>query len=245
LSSNRPPEKKNEPEQRLYAIRVFSQPNGAVAGRGPEGVCRLCGKSVSPGSGVCASCAPSAAAERISKAAERGRIIAHTPTIHARIAETQRRNAAARLNWDPSSQPAWLKEEAYAQRVQPRLATVSISAISTALGVSWPYARDIPFHFDAQKIDFGGRFLRGRGRGGTGRRARNWRLPVSVNPGCGQRPRPPSRQGSRGWLSVAAGAAAPVRCGGHSQLPARPVSGASAGFDHLSEESIAVGISRI
>ncbi len=109
----------------------------------PAGVCRICGKPVSPGSGVCASCAPSAAAERLSKAGERGRIIAHTPTLHARIAETQRRNAAARASWNPSSQPAWLNVEAYVQRVQPLLSTVSISALSTTLGVSWPYARDI------------------------------------------------------------------------------------------------------
>jgi hypothetical protein len=96
-----------------------------------------------PGSGVCASCAPSAAAERISKAGERGRILAQTPTVRARIAETQRRNAAARSNWDPSSQPSWLNEEAYVQRVQPLLAKASTSAISRALGVSWPYARNI------------------------------------------------------------------------------------------------------
>jgi CRISPR-associated endonuclease Cas1 len=109
----------------------------------PQGVCRLCGKPVSPGGGVCASCAPTAAAERLSKAGEAGRIIAHTPEVHARISETHRRIAVAKANWDPLSQPAWLNEEAYMQRIQPRLATVSISAISTALGVSWPYARDI------------------------------------------------------------------------------------------------------
>jgi CRISPR associated protein Cas1 len=109
----------------------------------PEGVCRLCGKPVSLGSCVCASCAPIAAAERISKAGERGRILAQTPTVRARIAETQRRNAAARSSWDPASQPAWLNEEAYVQRIQPLLAKASTSAISRALGVSWPYARNI------------------------------------------------------------------------------------------------------
>jgi CRISPR-associated endonuclease Cas1 len=115
----------------------------AERGVQPQGVCRLCGKPVSPGSGVCASCAPTAAAERLSKVGKYGRKIAHTPEVHARIAETHRRIAAARASWDPASQPAWLNEDVYMQRIQPLLAKASTSAISTAIGVSWPYARDI------------------------------------------------------------------------------------------------------
>ena len=109
----------------------------------PEGVCRLCGKPVSPGSGVCASCVPTASAERLSKAGVAGRIAAHTPAVHARIAAAQRRIATARANWDPASQPAWLTEEAYRLRIQPLLCEIATSAISTKLGVSWMYAKDI------------------------------------------------------------------------------------------------------
>ena len=68
---------------------------------------------------------------------------AHTSEVEARRAETQRRNAAARWSWDPSSQPEWLNEEAYTQRIQPLLAKTTTSAISSALGVSWVYAKYI------------------------------------------------------------------------------------------------------
>jgi len=109
----------------------------------PAGVCRFCGKPVPPDSGCCAACAPKAAAERLSKAGVAGRIAAHTPAVHARISATHRRVAAAKANWDPASQPAWLTEQTYETRIQPALANIATSAISTALGVSWVYAKEI------------------------------------------------------------------------------------------------------
>ena len=66
----------------------------------------------------------------------------HTPHQIPKLV-TQRRHAAAKRAWQTSSLPPWLDEEAYLQKIQPRLAGVTISVISSALGVSNPYAADI------------------------------------------------------------------------------------------------------
>ena len=57
--------------------------------------------------------------------------------------ERDERKAAARLNWRASDQPAWLDEKTYREKIQPRLAGITIPAIATALGISKPYATDI------------------------------------------------------------------------------------------------------
>jgi hypothetical protein len=46
-------------------------------------------------------------------------------------------------NWDPNSKPAWLTEEAYAEKIQPLLAAVRPADIMNAIGVSWLYASQI------------------------------------------------------------------------------------------------------
>jgi hypothetical protein len=45
--------------------------------------------------------------------------------------------------WNPSDLPDWLNEETYSEKIQPRLAEVTVPAISTALGISEPYATAI------------------------------------------------------------------------------------------------------
>jgi hypothetical protein len=42
--------------------------------------------------------------------------------------------------WNPSNQPGWLTEELYCEKIQPRLTGVTVPVISSALGVSEPYA---------------------------------------------------------------------------------------------------------
>ena len=61
----------------------------------------------------------------------------------ARQAEKQRRHAAAKRAWRPSDQPAWLDQQTYLQKIQPRLAGVTIPVIASALGLSQPYAAEI------------------------------------------------------------------------------------------------------
>jgi len=109
----------------------------------PQSVCRMCGKPITPECSYCALCAVTVSREGLREVAQLGRVIAQSPEAQARRAATKRRHDAARRAWRPSSQPAWLDEQTYGQRIQPRLRAVTIPAIAAALGVSEPYAADI------------------------------------------------------------------------------------------------------
>ncbi len=109
----------------------------------PPAVCRTCGAPIRIGRTYCASCAVTISKEGLVKAARLGRVAAQSREARARHAETQLRHAAAKRAWQASSLPPWLDEETYLRRIQPRLAGVTISVISSALGVSNPYAADI------------------------------------------------------------------------------------------------------
>ncbi len=65
------------------------------------------------------------------------------PEAQARRAHTQRLHAAAKRTWKKSEQPTWITEKEYLEQIQPRLAGVTLSVLSTTLGVSEPYAVDI------------------------------------------------------------------------------------------------------
>ncbi|HEX2715673.1 MAG TPA: helix-turn-helix transcriptional regulator, partial [Candidatus Acidoferrales bacterium] len=67
----------------------------------------------------------------------------HTPEARARQAEKQRRHAAELKVWNPSHKPDWLTEETYREKIQPRLAGVTVTAIASTLGISEPYAAEI------------------------------------------------------------------------------------------------------
>jgi CRISPR-associated endonuclease Cas1 len=60
-----------------------------------------------------------------------------------RRAESQRRQAAALKAWNPSDKPDWLDEKTYREKIQPRLAAITVSRILSALDVSEPYATNI------------------------------------------------------------------------------------------------------
>jgi hypothetical protein len=72
-----------------------------------------------------------------------GRASAHSPEAKARRADSKRRHDAARQAWVTSGQPADLDKDTYVQKIQPLLASVTNSAIGSALGVSLYYAADI------------------------------------------------------------------------------------------------------
>ena len=54
-----------------------------------------------------------------------------------------RRHKQAIQSWNPSDLPGWLTREAYVNRIQPALASVTKAQIRSILGVSEPYSSDI------------------------------------------------------------------------------------------------------
>jgi len=103
-------------------------------------LCRGCGKIITPGRSHCAECAVESATERLVEVARLGRQVAHTPKARAKQGSTQRQHRKAQLSWSASSQPEWLTEEVYSQKIQPLLARMSNSAIASLIGVSGGYA---------------------------------------------------------------------------------------------------------
>jgi hypothetical protein len=60
--------------------------------------------------------------------------------VKARISKRISDHAVANTWWDRSSQPEWLNEDCYVQKIQPRLRTIKVREIAEALQVSKPYA---------------------------------------------------------------------------------------------------------
>jgi CRISPR-associated endonuclease Cas1 len=115
-----------------------------IAAPRPPRVCRGCGAPLSRvDHNHCAACGGAVGTEALVKGAERGRVASHTPEAEARRAAALRRNLAAQREWNQTEQPAWLSDQTYAERIQPRLAGVRISTLASALGVSRPYAVNI------------------------------------------------------------------------------------------------------
>jgi len=109
----------------------------------PPAVCRICGEPVTNGSIHCPTCVAEVRKERFVEVAKLGRIATHSRKAEALRSQTRRRHAAALKAWKPSDKPDWLDEKTYRLKIQPRLAKFPVSAISSALGVSHPYATDI------------------------------------------------------------------------------------------------------
>jgi hypothetical protein len=105
-----------------------------------ENLCRGCGKVLRSGRMHCAQCAIGDATKNLIDAARVGRLASRSPEARAKQSRTQRHQAAARSSWIPSSQPPWLTAEVYSQKIQPRLAGTSSSAIVSLIGVSRGYA---------------------------------------------------------------------------------------------------------
>jgi CRISPR-associated endonuclease Cas1 len=115
----------------------------AVPAPRPQTICQGCGKVIASGSTNCAVCAAPVSRQRMENVARLGRAASKTAQARARVSATQRHQTAARLSWQSSDQPDWLTEEAYTEKIKPRLAGASISEITNALDVSFPYAAAI------------------------------------------------------------------------------------------------------
>jgi CRISPR-associated endonuclease Cas1 len=106
----------------------------------PENVCKLCGLPIKRGPSHCPRCAITASTVRLTAAAPEGRRISQSADAQASRAKTQRRHAAERAAWEPTSLPSWLTHEFYAKKIQPHLAAFTSRQVSRAIGVSIQYA---------------------------------------------------------------------------------------------------------
>ena len=108
----------------------------------PGNVCRGCG-TATHGGRHCPKCGREVSREKLIELAKTGRVAARSPKSRKKHSETQRRHRAAQREWLALPKPAWLTEDSYVQKIQPRLSAVTIATISTTLGVSESYAADI------------------------------------------------------------------------------------------------------
>jgi hypothetical protein len=109
----------------------------------PPKLCLICGNNIPTDKTYCASCAVGVRTEALVTAAKKGRLAAQSSEAQASRAANRKRNAAAQRAWRQVDQPAWLNEEIYRQKIQPRLSGITIPVLMSALDVSKPYATDI------------------------------------------------------------------------------------------------------
>jgi hypothetical protein len=97
-----------------------------------ERLCRTCGKEVTANSLDCIHCSKDTNIDRLTKAANLGRVASHTPVAEAKRAATQQINTQAAWDWKPVDQPSWLTPQFYSEKVQPILVSTSASTIAKA-----------------------------------------------------------------------------------------------------------------
>jgi CRISPR-associated endonuclease Cas1 len=108
----------------------------------PKNVCRGCG-TTTLGGRHCPKCGREVSREKLIELAKAGRQVALSRKSRMKHSETQRRHRAAQREWLATAKPDWLTEHFYHQEIQPKLAAITISLISSTLGVSETYAADI------------------------------------------------------------------------------------------------------
>jgi CRISPR-associated endonuclease Cas1 len=141
----RKPSRETAPPTRLTQSRKRKPNSVPLVPRGerapqPQTLCRGCGKEIEQGRTYCAQCAVPDATERLRETARAGRIAGHTPEALRKQGKTQRQHRHAQTEWSPATQPEWLTEEFFAEKIQPKLAALSSSLIASRLGVSRWYA---------------------------------------------------------------------------------------------------------
>jgi len=106
-------------------------------------ICITCGVSLKRGRRYCATCGIAASKESLIETARLGGIATHSPQAEALRAATMRRQEAAKRRWQPTELPAWLNEGIYRKKIQPRLWSITVPVIASALGISESYAADV------------------------------------------------------------------------------------------------------
>lgn len=108
----------------------------------PPRVCRLCGEATANGSRYCQPCGATVATQCLVKGAEQGRKVAQSPKAQASRAATQSKHAAQIRSWKAGG-GSTIDNKTFQEEVQPKLSTVTLPAIASAIGVSVSYASDI------------------------------------------------------------------------------------------------------
>ena len=138
---------------KVPATRLTQQHKRAAKGSSPlppavpaprrENLCRGCGRTIGRGALHCPKCGREVSGQKLTELAKIGRLIAKNPESRRKHSETQRQHRAAQRAWLSAPKLAWLTENIYVEKVQPMLAKVTISKISSTLGVCESYAADI------------------------------------------------------------------------------------------------------
>ncbi len=108
----------------------------------PLKICAGCGAATRRGQ-HCPKCGREVSGVKLTELAKLGREVAQSPEAQRNRSETQRRHEAAKRAWNTSPKSIWPDEQAYDREIQPHLAAVTISRMSSTLGVSESYAADI------------------------------------------------------------------------------------------------------
>jgi CRISPR-associated endonuclease Cas1 len=130
-------------QNRKRAVNGGETLSGEVRFPRTEILCRGCGKSIDGRYTQCESCRLEEATKRMADVARVGRVTAHGPLAQEKRSNTQRRNAIAWHSWNASSQPAWLTEQVYSQKILPILKQITGTAIARAIGVTCAYGSRI------------------------------------------------------------------------------------------------------
>ena len=115
--------------------------NSPMAQRPPK-ICAVCGVSLKRGR-YCGACATEVSREKLIAFGPVARVTAQSEEAQKARTETQKIHAAEIRFWIDSGSQTKVDENTYLTKVQPKLASVTVSAISLALRISEPYARDI------------------------------------------------------------------------------------------------------
>jgi CRISPR-associated endonuclease Cas1 len=105
-------------------------------------ICHGCGTRTRVGRN-CPKCGREISRDKLVELAKVGRIAALRPDARRKHSETQRRHEAAKRGWRSAQKSWWPDESTYIREIQPRLASITISTISSTLGVCESYAADI------------------------------------------------------------------------------------------------------